>query len=165
MLYSTKFIPINEMIIWAALGIFFKAVSWSISFILLAKGEGKVFFWNELIANIYTLGLNLLGYHIWGLKGLGISFLISYILYLIQIFVLSKIKYEFSFDKALVKIFLIQFLLALSSFIAVNILSKPYLYMVGTVLIVISIWYSIKELDSRLDLKVLLTSYIKRKQN
>lgn len=165
LLYSTKFVAINEMIIWAALGMFFKAVSWAIGFILLAKGVGKIFFWNELISNIYLLGLNILGYRFLGLKGLGISFMISYILYLIQVFVLSKIKYEFSFDKAFVQIFLFQFLLALSSLITIYILSKPYRYIVGAVLIVVSVWYSIKQLDSRLDLKVLLTSYIKRKQN
>ncbi|MCB0750420.1 MAG: oligosaccharide flippase family protein, partial [Ignavibacteriae bacterium] len=37
-LYSTKFMPVNEMILWAALGMFFKAISWSIAFIFLAKG-------------------------------------------------------------------------------------------------------------------------------
>ncbi len=37
-LYSARFIGINSMIHWAAVGMMFKAASWSISFILLAKG-------------------------------------------------------------------------------------------------------------------------------
>ena len=52
LLYSQKFVAVNEMIQWAALGMYFKAASWSIGFILLAKGASKVFFWNELVSNI-----------------------------------------------------------------------------------------------------------------
>ena len=39
LLYSKQFIPVNGMIYWAALGMFFKAASWSVSFIFLAKGK------------------------------------------------------------------------------------------------------------------------------
>ncbi len=39
LLYSTKFLPINEMIQWASLGMFFKAASWAIAFVFLAKGD------------------------------------------------------------------------------------------------------------------------------
>jgi O-antigen/teichoic acid export membrane protein len=161
-LYSTKFIAVNEMIIWAALGMFFKAASWCIGFVLLAKGVGKVFFWNELISNSYIFGLNILGYHFLGLKGLGISFVISYLLYLIQVFWLCRIKFEFSFDKAFVHIFLIQFFLVFLSFISEISLAKPYPYYIGIGLIIISSWYSFKELDKRLKLKSLLISRFKK---
>lgn len=158
LLYSTKFIAVNEMIIWAALGMFFKAASWSIGYVLLAKGTGKIFFWNELIGNTYLLGLNLLGYHFLGLKGLGISFVVSYIIYLAQVFWLSKIKFEFSFYAAFLRIFGIHFFLALCSFVAVKYLTNPYPYFVGVILIVVSSWYSFKELDKRLKLKAFLIS-------
>src|SRR5665647_90470 len=100
------------MLHWAALGMFFKAASWAIAFILLAKGASKLFFWNELIANIYILCLNILGYHYMGVTGLGISFMVGYMLYLIQVFIISKIKYQFSFHLAFIYIFTIQVLLA-----------------------------------------------------
>ena len=77
-LYSKQFIAVNSMIYWAALGMVFKAASWSVAFLFLAKGASKLFFWNELITNIYLLGLNLLGYYFMGLTGLGLSFLIAY---------------------------------------------------------------------------------------
>src|SRR5690606_9135632 len=53
LLYSSEFLPINDMIQWAALGMYFKAVSWSIAFLFLAKENSKLFFWSELIANAY----------------------------------------------------------------------------------------------------------------
>src|SRR6185312_6783770 len=61
LLYSKRFLGVVDMIHWATLGIFFQALSWSLGYVLLAKGASKSFFWNELIACLYMLGLNLLG--------------------------------------------------------------------------------------------------------
>ena len=155
LLYSKQFIAVSPMIYWAALAMFFKAASWPIAFIFLAKGTGKLFFLNELIANIYFLALNLLGYYFLGLTGLGLSFLIFYFLYLIQVYIITKIKFKFSYDSAFIRIFVLQFLLAMASFLTVKFLKSPYTYFVGGVLILISSWYSWNELDKRLDLKTL----------
>ena len=59
-LYSSRFTPINDMIHWAALGMYFKAASWSIGFIFLAKGASRIFLWSEVAANSYMLILNIL---------------------------------------------------------------------------------------------------------
>jgi O-antigen/teichoic acid export membrane protein len=156
LLYSTKFTPINEMIYWASVGIFFKAPGWAISFILLAKGAAKLYFWNEMLARVYFLALNILGYYYLGLAGLGISFMAGYLIYLVQTYMLSKRNFEFSFDRELIKIFIIQFSLIIGSFIAVKFLSAPFVYIVGTLLVVISGHYSIKELDKRIGIKMVL---------
>ena len=156
LLYSKQFIAVNGMIYWAALGMFFKAASWSIGFIFLAKGSGKFFFWNELIANIYLLGLNLIGYQLMGLTGLGLSFAASYLLYLIQVYFVSKIKFGFTFDPAFLKIFLIQFGLAMAGFLVIKFMIQPYTYLIGIVFIIASAWFSILELDKRLGLKHIL---------
>ncbi len=161
-LYSNKFIAIDTMIHWAALGMLFKAASWAIAFILLAKGASKLFFWNELIANTLALVLNILGYHFLGLTGLGISFFVGYMLYLLQVFILSKIKYQFSFDLALIRIFSIHLFLVLSCFVIVKFVEKPYSYFIGIALIIISVWYSYKELDRRIKIKSLLTLLINK---
>lgn len=156
LLYSQKFTPINEMINWAALGVFFKAITWSIGFVFLAKGSSKLFFWNEVMANIYFLSFNLIGYHIWGLKGLGLSFLSVYLIYTFQIFMVSKVKFGFSFNRNLIRIFCIQFGLALLCFSSVNLLSKTLSYIVGTIIIIISTVFSFKELDKRIELSTMI---------
>lgn len=150
LLYSKQFIALNGMIYWAALGMFFKAASWSIAFIFLAKGSGKLFFWNELIANVYLLLLNLLGYHILGLTGLGISFTIAFLIYLAQVYFVSKVKFAFTFNQAFLKIFVIQFSLAMLGFLSINYFKQSFAYLLGVVLVIISGTYSIKELDRRL---------------
>lgn len=152
-LYSTKFTPINDMILYAALGMFFKAASWSMAFIFLAKGASKVFFWNELITNVYLLALNLLGYKYFGLLGMGISFMVAYFLYVIQVFFVSRYKYQFSFTSAFYRIFAIQFGLAVACLVVVKLFSSPHSYIVGSLLILVSAYFAYKEMDKRLDVK------------
>ncbi len=152
-LYSAKFLEVNEMILWAVLGIFFKSACWSIGFIFLAKGATKMFFWNELIMNIYMLGLNLIGYYLWGLAGLGISFLLAYILYTIQVYVVANRYYDFSLNIEFYKIFILQILLAISCLILVKLFDSPYSYIFGSLIICTSGFYAYKELDKRMDIK------------
>jgi O-antigen/teichoic acid export membrane protein len=162
LLYSKQFIAVNDMIYWAAMGMFFKATCWSVGFILLAKGTSKLFFWNELIVNIYLLGFNLLGYQVMGLTGLGISFALSYLLYLSQVYIVCKIKFSFTFDRSFLNIFAIQFSLALAVFLIVKNLSQPYIYIFGIILSLFSLWYSITELDKRLDVKHILIKHFRK---
>jgi O-antigen/teichoic acid export membrane protein len=162
LLYSNKFVAVEDMILWAALGVFFKAASWTIGYLILAKGNSKLFFWNELLSNTYVLGLNILGYYFYGLEGLGISFLMGYFFYLVHIFIISNIKYEFSFDISFIRIFTVQFVVAVSCFIVVKFINNPYSYFIGSGLIVISCWQSFKELDKRLDINNFITSKLSK---
>lgn len=161
-LYSKQFLPVTSMLYWAALGMFFKAGSWSISFIFLAKGDSKFYFWNELITNIYIFCFNILGYYYYGLTGLGLSFLISYFIYFVQVYLIAKIKYEFKFNSGFFKIFTIQFILGLLTITVVFSLSEFSSYFVGSILIAISLCFSIMELDKRIELKNIVSSFIKK---
>jgi O-antigen/teichoic acid export membrane protein len=157
-LYSTKFVAINEMIHWAILGIFFKAAGWAIGFIFLAKGAAKIYFCTYIIATITILATNILGYKYWALEGLGIAFLISYIIILFPGYFFAKIKFNFSFDSAFLYIFLFQFFLAVSSFVVIKFVSKPYSYFIGIILILLSFYYSYRELDKRINMKSLMVN-------
>lgn len=160
-LYSSEFVAVNVMIYWAFLGMFFKVPAWVVGFIFIAKGKSKLFFWSELVSNLYLLVLNLLGYYYWGLTGLGFSFLISYILYLIQVYWIARVKYGFRFQGEFVRIFMLQFAFALVSFAVIHFFEAPWMYIIGVPIILISVWYSFKELDKRLGLKELLKNYKK----
>lgn len=156
LLYSAKFVAINNMILIAAIGMFFKAASWPIAFIFLAKGAGRLYFLNEIAANIYTLGFKIIGYMLWGLTGLGIAVMITYFFYLTQVHFVAKSKYGFSFYHSFRKIFMLQLSLALCCFLLVMILENPYSFLFGIVIILLSGYYSFKELDKRLDIKQML---------
>lgn len=162
-LYSSEFIAVNVMIYWAFLGMFFKVPAWVVGFIFIAKGESKLFFWSELISNLYLLGLNLLGYYYWGLTGLGFSFLVSYALYIIQVYVIARTKYEFRFHSGFLKIFAFQFTLAMICFAVIKFIATPWTYLIGIPFILFSAWYSFKELDKRMNLRELVDNFTKKK--
>jgi O-antigen/teichoic acid export membrane protein len=155
-LYSSSFFAIEDMVLWLAMGIFFKAASWSIAFLLLAKGDSKIFFWNEFLVNFYMLILNIVGYYYLGLVGVGISFLLSYFLYLFQLLILSKKKYHFYYETTFFRIFGILFLNAVFCFLLMKFVSKPYSYFLGSVLILFSVFFSYKELDKRINISALI---------
>jgi len=161
--YSSKFVLVDNMIHWAALGIFFKAASWPIAYVFVAKGHTRLYFYSEMTANLYMLAFNILGYLWGGLEGLGISFLTGYFVYLVQVFLLARIKYDFKFDKAFQKIFFLQFMLGLLCFMSSKFLDNKYLYYFGSILIIFSCFYSFRELNKRIGLKALLTDRFKRR--
>lgn len=164
LLYSSKFSPINDMILWAAMGMFFKAVSWAIAYIFLAKGESKLFFLNEFITNIYLLLFNIIGYKIGGLTGLGVSFLISYMLYLLQVFAVAKIKFDFKFSNEFYFVFIVDIVIATLCFIIVKIMPLPFNYIFGVILIIVSLFFSYTELDKRIGIKTIVENYKNNKK-
>lgn len=165
LLYSKDFIQVVPMVHWATLGVFFKALSWSMAFIFLAKGASKVFFWNELLANVYILITNILGYYYFGLTGLGISFLVSYFVYFVQVLWIANKLYQFKLNPSTIKIFSIQFSLALACFIAVYFFNVLIGYSVGLILILISSYISFMELEKRLNFVLIIKEKFKKKKD
>ncbi|MBK8089877.1 MAG: O-antigen translocase [Chitinophagaceae bacterium] len=157
-LLTNSFLPVIGLIQWALIGILFKAGSWSVAFILLAKGDRKLYFISEMISNVITLGSSILLYHFFKLNGLGIAFLVSYVLYLTLVFFIAKIKYNFAFDKAFLKLFLIQFILTSAAFAVVLNYAYPIAYIPSIFLLTISSFYSYSELKKRIDIPAILTS-------
>jgi O-antigen/teichoic acid export membrane protein len=146
------------MIHWAAIGMFFKATSWPLGFYVLAKGASKLYFWTAVVFEAVVLLINIIGYKLAGLTGLGISYTLGYLISVSTAFIICKIMYKFSFDNSVIYIFCIQFLLAVCSFAVIKLLGAPYTYLVGVALIGISVVYSYRELDKRLDIKSIFES-------
>lgn len=93
-LYTADFQLIGGYLLLAIQGISFKAMAWSLGFVLLAKGNGKLYFITELASDTITLALNIVGYHYWGLAGVGASYTIGFILYLIIIYIACRHHYH-----------------------------------------------------------------------
>lgn len=150
-LYSSAFLPITPLLLWASLGVLFKAFSWSVGFIFLAKGASKIFFINELIANLYILALNVIGYYYYGLSGLGISFLVGYILYLVQVIVVSNWLYDFNYIPKTLRLFAIQCIFLGSTLAAVSILEGIWQYLVGIIIALFCLIASLYQLQQKID--------------
>ena len=148
-LYSEKFLGTVKMIQWASLGVFFQAFSWCIAFLFLAKGDSKVYFLNELIPNLYILLINCFSYYIWGLEGLGISYLIGYIIYSLQVYWVAKKRYDFYFDSFILKRCAVHLLLLILTFLIVYYFKPIIQYTAGSLIIAISVFFSINTLEKK----------------
>lgn len=149
LLYSSKFLPINDMIIWAAFAMFFKAGSWVMGFQFLAKGNSKLFFLNELIVNVLMLISNIIGYHYFGLTGLGYSFLLTYVIYTVQLFFFTKHYYDFSIHANFLKTFILAIAVcAVCLAITLN-TSSLIKYSIGSLLIVGASIFTIYQLNHK----------------
>jgi O-antigen/teichoic acid export membrane protein len=150
LLYSEAFLPVDNMILFAAAGMLFKTLSWAIAFIFLARGASQLFFWNELIANVYILGLNLAGYYGYGLTGLGLSFLISYMLYALQVYLVSKKRFGYVMGSELFLLFSVNAAFISIGLISVQFFTPLFAYLTGGGLFTASAILSLYFLDKRL---------------
>lgn len=148
-LYSTKFLAITGMIHWAIIGIFFKALSWSIGAVIMAKGNSKYFLWNELIANAYFLIFNVIGYYLFGLDGLGISFLIGYFVHFLQTYFFCKKKYGFEFTKENLLVLVICISAGISCFLINYFLKEVWSYILGSIVIIGVSFYSFYKINQK----------------
>lgn len=158
-LYSTKFLVIESMIYWAIFAIFFKATSWAIAFSFLAKGDTKIYFVNEFVSNIYFLLINISCYYLWGLTGMGISYLLCYTLYLIQVWMICSKKYSLKISRPIFRIFVLQFVFSSICILLVLFASEIVRYFLGSLIVIISFYYSYKRLNEKID----IVHFIKRK--
>lgn len=162
LLYSSEFKAIISMLRWAIIGIFFRALSWTIAFLIIAKGDSKTFFWNEFLSNIYTLIFNIIGYYLNGLEGLGFSFLIGYFCYYIQVVILCRNKYKVNIDKNLIlKLFLFLFL-GIICFIISLFTSGFSMYILGSIIICITTIISIYQLNKKGDFLSIIKNKLKK---
>lgn len=80
-LYTPEFNVILTFVSWGMIGTVMRTLSWCLAFTILAKGDGKTYLWTEVASAVINLVLNIVFYRWWGLTGLGVAFLASYVLY------------------------------------------------------------------------------------
>ncbi len=151
LLYKSDFLAVTNYTIWAMPGVVFKAISWSLGFILLAKGEGKLFLITELISDVTSIVINMLLYLNMGLEGLGIAYTINFIIYTTYMWIISKKRYAFAPEKSLYIVYFISTLLIYSQAVVINFeVSK---YFIPSLFAVVATIYSLFALRKRLSRK------------
>ena len=162
-LYSKDFLPILAMISWGILGMLFRLVSWSMGYIIIAKGDSKVFIKTAIGFNALQLLLCVLGYTYGGLEGLGFSYLIHFIVHFFSIKLITKYRYDFYFEKGFFRIFMITIILCTLSFLFTYIQNEALKYILMVILIITSLIFSYRSLDEKMDIKKLINELRKYK--
>ena len=158
-LYSTKFILINVMVRTAILGVIFRAASWSMGYILFAKGDSSLFLKTSIGFNSVFLINNILGYKFFGLAGLGVSFTLNFIIHFFALLIITRYKYEFKFKPEFTKVFLPSILFCVVAFSITLINSKIIFYILGCLMVISSSLYSLHELNKRVNLLEIVNNF------
>lgn len=142
-LYSTDFVPILPFLSWGMMGIIFRAVSWSMAFVILAKGSGKIYLLTETLSAVTGLVLNITFYHQWGLVGLGWAFTAWYIVYTLIIGVVYMWYYRLSLSRLCVLTLLWSVIATLAIVIAVE-HSQPVIAIVVAIIASLTSGYHLR---------------------
>jgi O-antigen/teichoic acid export membrane protein len=159
LLYSRAFLPVVIFANWLLMGILLKGLVWSVGFIFPAKGDLKAFGFIEITAMVFNIITNILGYHIYGLEGLGISFIINYLFGLTLTLLYARKKYGFRYNKETLRSFFVSLIMVVLVFAISYFLTGIVRYVLGAVVLMVSVIYSFVELDKRLGLKHLFDEY------
>lgn len=161
-LYSKAFLPIWVFLNFAIIGTLFKAVSWSMGFVIIANGHSKLFIKAAIGFNMLMLIMNVIGYSSYGLMGIGVSFMIYYLLHLIIIAIIMKKRYKFVLPIDFIKVYLVclafVFTMLAVTFIEDNLLK----YTSASILIVTSGLFTLYNLDKRLGIKTFINEKFKK---
>jgi len=161
-LYSTQFLDACPIALWCCPGMMLRLASWLIAFQFVAKAESTLFIITETISGLFTLIVRLLGFKWFGLAGLGIGFSITYVFYLILVYVIAKKRYGFSFSNSFVRAFLLQTVLVLGSMLTVSFVFTSVKYWLCGFLTLVSCLYAVIMLERKMGLVKMLRDFLKQ---
>lgn len=164
LLFSNKFDGTIPLVSWAILAMFFKAVSWSMGYVIIARADSKVFMKTSTIFNLLYFSLCIGGYYLYGLEGIGIALLIYFAMHMISIFLITKKRYNIVLSKSLYQIFVIGIFACLLSSLAYHIQDGFLKQMIFIVLFILSVIVSFKEINKRVNLKSIFIEFKNRKK-
>lgn len=164
--FSKDFLEMVTMTRLMLFGSFLRAGSWAISFIFLAKGNGKLYLFNELSVKAFTIPIYLVLYYYYGLEGIGYAYIIDQLFYLVWVSVAAWLKYNFyytfEFYKLLVTIGFFSFL----PFLAMQFESRSnHLLVVSVFSILVVVIFSLVNLNIRIGIVEMIKNKLRKSKN
>ncbi len=142
-----------ELLRWICLGMILRVASWPMGFVLLARGERKLYFWSEFLSNLMYVGFVWGGARVFGLKGVGVAFFAMYMVYWIGIYIVVRRLTGFRWSAANVRLACLFAPLVAALFISSYFLTPIGVMSLGTLAAAASGIYSLKTLCALIPLK------------
>ena len=150
-LFSKEFLPIIQITTFAILAMLFKAVSWCLGYIIVAKGHSKLFIKTEIFFNILLFTMSIGGYLYDGLRGIGISYLLYYTIYLIGVKLITFRRYGFKFNSELTRVFAICAILCGLAYFVTYVNNEVLKYTLLVLILILSSIFTIVQLNNKTD--------------
>lgn len=159
LLYSSEFVVISPMLELFMLGMLFQAFTWCLSYAVVARGDKKLFLLTEIYNFVISMVIKVIGFYIAGLIGIGVAFIIDYIFELLLIYYVCRKKYLFRLSSESSRIIGSAVLLCFISLMVVQFTSSYIRYISGVCFLVFACFYSIRELNKRVNLKAIISKF------
>lgn len=163
-LYSKDFQSVVPMTRIMLLGSFFKASSWAISYLFLAKGDGKRFLMNELLINVISLISMIILFYFFSLKGIGVAFTINFVIYFIIVYLVAYKKYAFTLSEGFWKLFIKYTAISLIVFSIFEVFDYSlHTYIAGSIISVFMMIIVCHDLNKRMNISLIFQKFMNRK--
>ena len=140
----------------------FKAVSFSLGYVIIAKGHSKVYIKTAIVFNILMLLISVGSYKYGGLDGLGLGLLIYYFIHFLGIKWINAHLYKLRLSKHTLYLLLISCVICISVYMALQIKGTFLRYCITSLLVLVSVVFTIMQLQKRVDFKALIKRGFKK---
>ncbi len=105
-LYASDFLAVLPFISFAIIGVILRAVSWSLAYVILARGDGRIYVVTEITSATLMLVLFIAGWRLWGFVGLGLAYICEFFLYTIITGAVCR-RYGVKLNKNIIRLILL----------------------------------------------------------
>lgn len=95
LLYSSQFLGAVPFMLWAMPSMLLQSFSLCVAYLILARGEGRLFAVTETVSAVASLLLHIAGYTLDGMAGLGIGFTAGYAIYALIMWRVYRHRYGY----------------------------------------------------------------------
>lgn len=164
LLYSSEFLAVSDAVQIMGISLIFRIPWHCFSYIILAKGDkNKYLFIDAILGNGLFLGSNLLGYYLYGITGIAISFVVSSLFVCIILYITVNRSYGFNLGKnTLISGTLVLFLLLAIFFCNFNNNSKC-LTIISFIIFTILLFFSSVSIERKTHALSTIICKLKRK--
>ncbi|MEW5676005.1 oligosaccharide flippase family protein [Flavobacterium enshiense] len=152
-LYSKEFLQVVVILKAALFSVILKAITWPLGFIILAKGNNRQYFKQEIVGDSMNIVFTLVFYHYFGLSGIGFASVLMFLLYGLYVYYVVNRKYGFTYDRITLIAILKSFGLGLLAMISIFVLDYPVAYLPLGFLFIVSVILSAYEFNKKVGFK------------
>lgn len=123
-LYSPAFAPVESYLLFAAPGIVLRALSWCLAFVILARGDGRIYVVTELLSAAAYIALNIAAWNLGGFAALGTAYALWYAFYTIVCLAVFRYRYRMRPGRGIVPLCILTLAVALCALAADSLIAS-----------------------------------------
>lgn len=153
--FTQEFLIIKTMSSLIAVGIVLRAISWCPGFLYVAKGDSKLYLIIYVATFLTTTALYLVFYHLWGLDGIGVAFIGTYVICSTSAILITGYFYHYMIRRKTWLLMVVTISLTSVAF-GLSCIQSVYSWLLMACLLGYSCFFSYKGLNERLELKAFI---------